>query len=178
MSDRLQEIRARLEVAQDYRVEWPDHKPRTLAEFIAHAPADIAALVAEVERLLALVPAPPKTPPPGEVWRHSGTFDIDGTDFAVDLIMVGAHRLIAYYPSNNQDLRNRCGYSPHPVIWVDGAIYWEDGLIATEQEEDFCAEVVEALIRFIQEHGDPPDDFGDLGLDTFGRDVGIEVSNG
>lgn len=49
MSDRLQEIRARLEVAQDYRVEWPDHKPGTLAEFIAHAPADIACLLAELD---------------------------------------------------------------------------------------------------------------------------------
>jgi hypothetical protein len=43
--------------------------------------------------------------------------------------------------------------------------------------EDFCAEVVEALIRYILEHGNLPDDFGDLGLDTFGRDVGIAVSN-
>ena len=51
MSDRLQEIRARLEVALDYSVQWPDHKPGTLAEFIAHAPADIAWLLGEVERL-------------------------------------------------------------------------------------------------------------------------------
>jgi hypothetical protein len=137
--------------------------------------AEVERLRSEVERLRAIIPAPPKTPPPGEVWRHSGTFDIDGTDFAVDLVWVGAHRLIAYYPSNNQHLRNCCGYSPHPVIWMDGVIYWEDGLIATEQEEDFCGEVVEALIRYILEHGTLPDDFGDLGLDTFGRDVRLEV---
>lgn len=49
MSDRLTEIRARLGVAQDYRVEWPDHKPGTLAEFIAHAPADIAWLLRRLD---------------------------------------------------------------------------------------------------------------------------------
>ncbi len=44
---------------------------------------------------------------------------------------------------------------------------------ATEIVDDntnIWAEVVEALIRYIQEHGEPPDDFGDLGLDTFGRE--------
>ena len=51
MSDRRGEIRARLDVAQGYRVEWPDHSPGTLAEFIAHAPADVAYLLAELERL-------------------------------------------------------------------------------------------------------------------------------
>ena len=50
MPDRLTEIRARLEVAQDYRVEWPDHKPGTLAEFIAHASADIAWLLDELQQ--------------------------------------------------------------------------------------------------------------------------------
>lgn len=49
MPDRLQEIRARLDVAQGYRVEWPDHTPGTLAEFIAHAPADIAWLLDELD---------------------------------------------------------------------------------------------------------------------------------
>lgn len=48
-ADRLQEIRARLAVAHGYRVEWPDHKPGTLAEVIAYAPADIAWLLDELD---------------------------------------------------------------------------------------------------------------------------------
>lgn len=54
MSDRLQEIHARLEAANRYSVEWPDYGPGTLAEFIAHAPADIAWLLDEVMRLREL----------------------------------------------------------------------------------------------------------------------------
>lgn len=48
-ADRLQVIRARLDVAQGYRVEWSDHTPGTLAEFIAHAPADIRWLLDEMD---------------------------------------------------------------------------------------------------------------------------------
>lgn len=46
MHDRLQEIRARLDLAGTFSVDGPDN-----SHFIAHAPADIAWLLAEVERL-------------------------------------------------------------------------------------------------------------------------------
>lgn len=45
MTDRLQEIRARLDLAGTFSVDGPDN-----SHFIAHAPADIAWLLAEVER--------------------------------------------------------------------------------------------------------------------------------
>lgn len=46
MHDRLQEIRARLDLAGTFSVDGPDN-----SHFIAHAPADIAWLLGEVERL-------------------------------------------------------------------------------------------------------------------------------
>lgn len=46
MPDRLQEIRARLDLAGTFSVDGPDN-----SHFIAHTPADIAWLLDEVERL-------------------------------------------------------------------------------------------------------------------------------
>jgi len=50
MSDRIQEIRGRLDGITDERQDIVGHGNAT---FIAHAPADIAYLLAEVERLRA-----------------------------------------------------------------------------------------------------------------------------
>lgn len=46
MSGRLEEIRARLDLAGTWSADGPDN-----ADFIDHAPADIAWLLDEVERL-------------------------------------------------------------------------------------------------------------------------------
>lgn len=84
MSDRIDAIRARLRADRDARIDTPDGEPRcalcdgegtgeTIARrtLLEYAPADLAALCDEVERLRAIIAGRDRAPTDAEIEAHA-----------------------------------------------------------------------------------------------------------
>lgn len=135
--------------------------------WVEFAPADIAALIAEVEalgreveRLRALLPAPPKPLERGEIRRHRGTLDIDGTSFDVDFINIGQHEVMVYYPTENAEKDHCSGFSDRMWVRVNGNMIEDTKRIQwwgwIDKREFAWREMVERLIFHVAEHDREP----------------------